>query len=215
MALPASPYLPAHYTPIRSASLFSTAMSSGGGGAVPMSYQARAAALLAGARAFSSGGGGASTGMSRHSDAGAMRSAAEFGGGEHGVIERGKGMLKDGGSLFGTGAAFAVMDKSEYGKSFHKFTHDTMQASTATFFVGLAARVLNADRSMPSVRRANNMMLRTMFPVLGYRIGERLIEGSLFNMPKLTKSTPKAPPPPAKAGVGGVETPIPGERTST
>jgi hypothetical protein len=126
----------------------------------------------------------------------------------------------DGTATMATGAAFGAMDASEMGKAFTAYIHGVAHPSTVAFVLGLGLRAANWDKNMPSVRKANNAMLRTMFPVLGYRLGERLVQGSLMaaikGMAKAPEQKVAAPKPPVKtAGVAGAETPIPGERTST
>jgi hypothetical protein len=189
MALPQNPYrLPSSYTPARHLFGASTAMSSGGGGA--MSYQARARELLRRAR----GGGGAA--------------AMTHGSRSDSLVNMGAEGLATG----GTGVAMGMMDSSEYGKAFTKYIHDVAKPSTVAFVLGLGMRAANWDKGSPTLRKANNAMLRTMFPVLGYRLGERLIQGSLFKAFKMKAAAVTAP---AKPKTAGAEAPIPGERTTT
>jgi hypothetical protein len=198
MALPPSPYTPSTSLGLFQAPLFS-AMSSGGGGASPLSYQQRARELLARARAHGGGGG-------------AMVHDA------HGHADGIGAMAKDGFKLGATSAGFGAMDASEMGRAFTAFIYGVARPSTVAFVLGLGIRAVNLDKTMPMLRQANNTILRSMFPVLGYRFGERLMRGSLVQAIKgqvASRPARARAATPAKAGVGGVDRPVPGERTTT
>jgi len=120
------------------------------------------------------------------------------------------------------GVGLGAFDASEYGQAFERYIHDVARPSTVAFVLGVGLRAANWDKN-PKLRHANNVLLRTMFPVLGYRLGERLVGGSLFAGVKKMMSSAKpaakpavkpAPAKPATAGVGA-EAPVPGERTAT
>jgi hypothetical protein len=207
MALPLSPYQ-SSFLPQRP--LFGSPSSvSSGGGASMATYQQRARELLARAGTRSGGGGGTLT-------ASAMRSVSE---------DQTLGQVI--GSNIPTvaaGAAFGAIDNSEMGRSIKQFTGGMAEPSTIAFVLGMGLRAFKIDESRPSIRKANNAVLKTMFPLLGYKLGERLVKGSLgttikHSVTTVTKKVQAKPAtPPKKAGIAGTpgtEIPVPGERTTT
>jgi hypothetical protein len=184
---------------------------SSGGGASMATYQERARALLARAGTRSGGGGGGQIMQAMKNSTSEDMTIGQVVGANIPTVA--------------AGAAFGAIDNSEMGHSIKQFTGGYADPSTIAAVLGIGIRAFKLDENHASVRKVNNAVLKTAFPLLGYKLGERLVKGTLgasvksgMSKAKAAATSAKPSAPPKKAGIAGTpgtEIPVPGERTTT